>query len=113
MVLCSTIEYIKLPEDIFITLSPRSSYSRLGFSLSTIIQPGYCGCVPLELTNTNNVPVKVLTGSKILQARFFQLPSGSNYFSKKRKYYCQVRPELSKALDDGDITILRDIANDL
>jgi dCTP deaminase len=112
-VLCSTLEYVKLPNDVFISLSPRSSYSRLGFNLSTIVQPGYCGCISVELTNTSSVPVKVSTGAAILQARLFAISKDVPYFYDKkiRKYFCQVRPQLSKALDDPDITILKKIAN--
>jgi len=115
MVLCSTLEFIKLPNDLFVTLSPRSSYSRLGFSLATIVQPGYCGCISVELTNTSNVPVTVRTGSSLLQARFFKLPHDVDYFpnNKKRKYFCQVRPQLSRANEDDDVTVLRKIVDDL
>ncbi len=113
MVLCSSLEYVRLPKDVFITLSPRSSYSRLGFTLSTIVQPGYCGCLSIELTNSSNVPVKVLTGSKILQARLFKLNKDVEYLvsDKSRKYFCQVRPQLSKAESDIDINILKKIAD--
>ena len=112
-VLCSTLEYIKLPNDVFIALSPRSSYSRLGFNLSTIVQPGYCGCISVELTNTSSVPVKVSTGAALLQARLFAISKNIPYFSegRSRKYFCQVRPQLSRALEDPDIAILRKIAS--
>lgn len=112
-VLCSTLEYVKLPNDVFISLTPRSSYSRLGFNLSTIVQPGYCGCISVELTNTSSVPVKVSTGAAVLQARLFAISRDIPYFpeGRSRKYFCQVRPQLSKALEDPDIAILRKIAN--
>jgi dCTP deaminase len=105
-------EYVKLPKDVFATLTPRSSYSRLGFNLSTIVQPGYCGCISLELTNNSSVPVKVLTGAPLLQARFFKLPKELDYFvdGKRRKYFCQVRPQHSRANEDEDISILNEIA---
>ena len=37
-VLASSLEYVKLPPNVFATLSMRSSYSRLGLSLSSYIQ---------------------------------------------------------------------------
>jgi dCTP deaminase len=67
-VLCSTLEYIKLPNDIFVTISTRSSFSRLGLLISSIVQPGYCGCLSLELTNHNNNAIKIRVGSAVLQA---------------------------------------------
>ena len=53
-VLASTLEYVKLPSNVFCELKTRSSYNRLGLSVSTIIQPGYTGCFSLELTNNNH-----------------------------------------------------------
>ena len=106
-VLCSTLEYIKLPNDIFVSISTRSSFSRLGLLISSIVQPGYCGCLSLELTNHNNNAIKIRVGSAILQARFFKLSKETNYFSGARKYACQVRPVPSKANFDKEINILQ------
>ncbi|MBS1650475.1 MAG: dCTP deaminase [Bacteroidetes bacterium] len=102
-VLCSTLEYIKLPDDIFLSLTIRSSYSRLGLSVSAIVEPGYCGCISMELTNVNNNPVKITVGSRLVQARFYRVTEKTNYFEKiDRKYICQVRPEVSFANGDKD-----------
>jgi dCTP deaminase len=110
-VLCSTLEYIKLPEDVFMELSMRSSYSRLGISLSTIVQPGYCGCASLELTNVNNTPVKITVGSRIIQARFVRINQRVEYFNGHRKYVCQVRPEVSQAGRDKEKETLQKLYN--
>lgn len=106
-VLCSTLEYLKLPNDIFVSISTRSSFSRLGLLISSIVQPGYCGCLSLELTNHNNNAIKIRVGSAILQARFFKLSKETNYFSATRKYACQVRPVASKANFDKELSILQ------
>ena len=108
-VLCSSLEYIKIPSDIFIILSTRSSYNRLGLSLNSIVQPGYCGCLSLELTNNNNNPIKLLVGASIIQARFAKLTSPTDYFTSTRKYSCQVRPVVSRANEDTDLSILKDL----
>lgn len=108
-VLCSTLEYIKIPNDIFIVLSTRSSYSRLGLTISSIVQPGYCGCLSLELTNNNNNPIKIRVGSTIVQARFFKLANPTNYFNTERKYSCQVRPMASKANSDKELLLLKNL----
>lgn len=108
-VLCSTLEYVKLPNDIFITLTTRSSYSRLGLIASSIIQPGYCGCISLELTNNNNNALKLSVGASIVQARFYKLGTDTNYFNKSRKYLCQVRPVASRANLDHELKVLKDI----
>jgi len=112
-VLCSTLEYIKLPNDIYLSLTIRSSYSRLGLSVSSIIQPGYCGCLPIELTNINNTPVKITVGARILQARFYRLDKSSDYFATSRKYICQVRPEVSLANLDSENIILKKLSEQI
>lgn len=108
-VLTSSLEYVKLPKDCFLTLTMRSSYARLGLTLSTIVQPGYCGCISIELTNSSNNIINLTVGARIFQARIYRLAEDSNYFSNRRKYICQVRPELSAANKDKDLEKLHKI----
>ena len=102
-ILFSTLEYLKLPNDVYAILSLRSSYSRLGLTISTIIQPGYCGCASVEIVNSGNTPIRILAGARFLQARFIKLNKKSEYFKTHRKYTCQVRPVSSKANEDDDL----------
>jgi dCTP deaminase len=104
-VLATSLEYVKLPNDVLVMLFMRSSYSRLGLSISTILQPGYCGCISLELTNSNSTPVNLTVGARLFQGLFIPTDP-SIYFRKVRKYMCQVRPEPSAATDDGDLVAL-------
>ncbi len=106
-ILFSTLEYIKLPDNVMAILSARSSYSRLGLSISTILQPGYSGCISVEVNYNGNIPLKVLTGTRLIQARFYKLDFKSDYFNTERKYICQVRPIASKANEDKEIEILK------
>jgi len=106
VILFSTLEYLKLPENVYADLSLRSSYSRIGLNLSTLIQPGYCGCASIELVNSSNTTIKILSGARLIQARFYKIPDNQEYFGKKRKYNCQVRPVSSKANEDNDLTKL-------
>jgi len=105
-VLATSLEYVKLPNDVYISLNMRSSYTRLGITISTIVQPGYCGCVSLELTNTNKNPINLTVGARVFQARFFKISESSNYFNQPRKYICQVRPEASAVNQDKDLEVL-------
>lgn len=108
-VLAVTLEYVKLPNDCMLKLFMRSSYSRLGITINTIAQPGYCGCLSMELTNTNNNPINLTIGSRIIQGVFFKTSKPSKYFHKDRKYTCQVRPEPSGIIKDDDLTTLSDL----
>lgn len=108
-VLATSLEFVKLPDDIFATLTMRSSYSRLGITISTFIQPGYCGCISLELTNLNKNPINLTVGSTIFQARFVKLNETVKYFNRPRKYLCQVRPKATVINDDDDLKTLHQI----
>lgn len=110
-VLFSTLEYIKLPNNVYGVLSLRSSYSRLGLTISTIVQPGYCGCFSVEIVNNGKVPIKLMVGARILQARFIKLKNNSEYFNKSkiRKYTCQVRPTASKVNEDKELEKLNSL----
>ena len=108
-ILASTLEYIKLPGDVYAVLTMRSSYLRMGISLSAIVQPGYTGCVSLELTNINKIPINITVGACIIQARFYKTNSTTNYFSKRRKYMCQVRPVASAINEESDLINLNKI----
>lgn len=91
----------------------RSSYSRLGITISTIAQPGYCGCLSLELTNNNYNPINLAVGARILQGILFKVSSSTTYFSTAgRKYVCQVRPEPSAVINDGDLNVLNQLWKD-
>lgn len=108
-VLAVSLEYVKIPNNCLLKLFMRSSYSRLGITVSTIAQPGYCGCLSLELTNNNNNPINLTVGARIIQGLLFQISGDSGYFHSPRKYVCQVRPEPSAVIKDNDLDILNKI----
>ncbi len=105
-VLAVSLEYIKVPDDCILLLFMRSSYSRLGITVSTMAQPGYTGCLSLELTNNNNNPVNLAIGARIIQGLFQRVSSSTAYFDSQRKYVCQVRPEPSAVIKDQDLSVL-------
>ena len=108
-VLASSLEYLKLPNDVFAILTMRSTYARLGLTLSSIVQPGYSGCVSIELTNNNKNQINLTVGACIFQARFVKISEKQNYFSRRRKYLCQVRPYIPSVNSDNDLVLLNKI----
>jgi dCTP deaminase len=112
IVLTTTLEYIALPADIFVDVITRSSYNRLGVHLNTMIQPGFRGCFPLELFNHGDNAIRLLVGSRIIQARFFETGQHSRYQKEgvSRKYVGNVRPVVSRAQLDPDLSILSKIS---
>lgn len=104
-VLATSLEYIGLPADIYADVISRSSYHRLGVSISSMFQPGFRGCVSIELFNHSNVPIELIVGSRIIQARFFKNATEEKYLKDgyRRKYVGNVRPTISRASMDEDI----------
>lgn len=108
-VLASSLEYIKMPNNVLGIISVRSSYARLGLTISSIVQPGYVGCLSLELTNTNKNPINLTIGSCIIQMRFSPVSNTQNYFCRERKFLCQVRPSVPSFRKDEELRVLNQI----
>jgi len=112
VVLTTTLEYISLPQNVYIDVLSRSSYTRLGLQLNNMVQPGFRGCVPLELFNHGNNAIELVVGSRVCQIRLIKIDNDNSYIGNNhtRKYYGDVRPTVSKADTDKDIELLSKIA---
>ena len=72
----STLERVRLPDDLVARLEGKSSLGRLGLlihSTAGFIDPGWDGHVTLELSNVANLPITIYFGMKIGQLSFVQL----------------------------------------
>ena len=75
-VLGSTLERVRLPDDLVARLEGKSSLGRLGLlihSTAGFIDPGWDGHVTLELSNVANLPITIYYEMKIGQLSFMQL----------------------------------------
>jgi len=75
-VLGSTLERIRLPDDLVGRLDGKSSLGRLGLlihSTAGFIDPGWDGHVTLELSNVANLPITIYPEMKIGQLSFVEL----------------------------------------
>src|ERR1700675_4498804 len=102
-VLGSTLERVRLPDDLVARLEGKSSLGRLGLlihSTAGFIDPGWDGHVTLELSNVANLPITIYQGMKIGQISFMQLtePSAHPYGSAGlgSQYHGQRRPTPSR-----------------
>ena len=102
-VLGSTLERVRLPDDLVARLEGKSSLGRLGLlihSTAGFIDPGWDGHVTLELSNVANLPITIYHGMKIGQISFMQLsesadnPYGSGDLGSK--YQGQMGPTPSR-----------------
>src|ERR671918_2202340 len=77
-VLGSTLERIRLPDDLVARLDGKSSLGRLGLlihSTAGFIDPGWEGRLTLELMNLAPLPITLWAGMKIGQISFIQMTS--------------------------------------
>lgn len=103
-VLASTLERFTLSNKIAARLEGKSSLGRLGLlthSTAGFIDPGFDGCITLELSNVSNLPITLWPGMKVGQLAIFTLsspaetPYGSGTLGSK--YQGQRGPTPSKA----------------
>ena len=102
-VLGSTLERIRLPDDLVARLEGKSSLGRLGLlihSTAGFIDPGWDGHVTLELSNVANLPITIYYGMPIGQLSFVLLtePAETPYGADKlgSKYQGQRGPTPSR-----------------
>jgi dCTP deaminase len=103
IVLTTTLEYVALPVDAYADVLTRSSYTRLGIAVNTMVQPGYRGCFSVELFNHGNNPVELVVGAKMFQMRLTKMDGPAAYGGVERKYFGNVRPTPSRAADGEDV----------
>jgi len=106
-VLGSTLEVIRLSDDIVARLEGKSSLGRLGLlihSTAGFVDPGFEGHLTLELSNVANLPIAIYPGMKIGQLSFYELttPAEAPYGSKEAgsKYQGQRGPTPSRIHED-------------
>lgn len=68
-VLATTLEYVKLPNNITAFVEGRSSVGRLGLFIQNAgwVDPGFEGALTLELFNANSSPMRIEAGRRICQ----------------------------------------------
>lgn len=105
IVLATSLEYVSLPLEVYADVISRSSFTRLGLPINTMIQPGFRGCIPIELFNHGNSPVELVVGSRICQIRFFKIGNEKTYLQEgnPRKYFGNTRPTVSAADCDPEL----------
>ncbi len=77
-VLGSTLERIRLADDIVSRVEGKSSLGRLGLlihSTAGFIDPAWDGHITLELSNVNTIPITLYPRMRIGQLSFFELSS--------------------------------------
>ena len=68
-VLAATLEWVRMPRSFAAYVVGKSSLGRLGLVVATAtgIQPGFSGCITLELVNMGELPMHLYPGMQIAQ----------------------------------------------
>lgn len=105
----STIEKITLPDDIVARVDGKSSLGRLGLlvhATAGYVDPGWTGCLTLELSNQSQMPIALYYGMRIAQISFLRLttPVDRPYGSEElgSKYQGQTGPTASRISREFD-----------
>lgn len=108
LVLAATFEALRLDETCFAQVLSRSSLGRLGLLSATAVQvqPGYRGCLTLELVNLANVPLRLTPGQRV--AQIVPFPAGGNTAPYAGSYQDSgAKPEFSLSRNDWEAEVLR------
>ena len=102
--LAATLEYLRVPDDLGAYVLGRSSWGRVGLIVATaiMVQPGFKGCLTLELVNDGDSPIKLYPGARIAQLAVHTLdgPTARPY-GPKGKYEAPIAPQASRLAKEG------------
>lgn len=95
LVLGSTLEYVRVPTDLMCYVIGKSTWGRMGLVIATAtkVDPGFRGCITLEIVNEGEVPLVVYPGLPIAQLVFHSAGPAQAY---RGKYDCPVGPEFPR-----------------
>lgn len=83
--LASSIEHFAMPDNVVGRVCDKSTWARLGIAVqNTIIEPGWCGYLTLELSNNSDVFHLIKKGMPIAQVvfEFLDEPTEQSYTGK-------------------------------
>ena len=102
LVLGSTLEYVRLPDNLACYVIGRSSWGRLGLVIATAsaVAPNFRGCITLELINLGEVPLVLYPGVRIAQLVLHRTAGHDQYTGR---YRCPTGPEFSRIYDDPEL----------
>lgn len=101
--LATTLEYIKLPNDLTAFVEGRSSVGRIGLFVQNAgwVDPGFEGELTLELFNANRQPIRLRAGRRICQLVFARMDRAAER-PYRGKYLGQRKPVGSRLHEDTD-----------
>jgi len=95
LVIGSTLEYVQLPTDIMAYVIGKSTWGRTGLIIATAtkVDPGFRGCITLEMVNEGEVPLVLFPGMPIAQLVLHRTERRTKYSGV---YSCPIGPEFPR-----------------
>jgi dCTP deaminase len=102
LILGVTFEYVALPAEIFAIIASRSSWGRLGLVVATasVIQPGFKGCITLELCNLGESPITLYPGLLVGQIVLYKVEGKGDFKGYEGRYNCPTEAGLPSFLTE-------------
>ena len=97
--LARTVEYFRIPRDVFVLCVGKSTYARCGIIVNvTPLEPEWEGHVTLEFSNTTQLPAKIYANEGACQFLFFKVSEicKTSYKDRGGKYMKQTGVTLPK-----------------
>lgn len=98
-ILAATLEFLRLPADLGAYVLGRSSWGRVGLIVATaiMVQPGFKGCLTLELVNDGDSPIKLYPGARIAQLAVHSMDGETEHvYGPDGKYEAPIAPQASR-----------------
>jgi dCTP deaminase len=95
LVIGSTLEYVQLPTNIMAYVIGKSTWGRTGLIIATAtkVDPGFRGCITLEMINEGEVPLVLFPGMPIAQLVLHRTERPTKYSGV---YSCPIGPEFPR-----------------
>ncbi len=89
MILGSSVEYLRIPKDVMVMGTGKSTYARCGIVVNiTPIEPEWEGYLTLAISNTSQLPARIYANEGICQLLFHKIKNSCkvSYRDRKGKY---------------------------
>ena len=102
LVLGSTLEYVQIPPGLMAYVIGKSSWGRMGLIIATAtkVDPGFRGCITLEIINEGEVPLALYPGLPIAQLVLHATSGMADVYDGR--YRCPTGPEFPKFDPDDE-----------
>lgn len=110
-VLATTLQFIRMPNDLCGLVFQRSSWARVGLTVGVShVDPGYQGRLVIQLSNIGDIPIVLYPGVRIIHLCLARLSSPA-HMTYRAKYSSATRPSpLGSLLSlDSDFVKIREL----